>query len=79
MSALDEKIGAFCGQFTLSPQQTRIFTAMMHGALSNEALSRELRMPPGRLGVHLQRIARKTMTVSRTELLHLFYEGRRGR
>ncbi len=79
MSALDEKIGAFCAEYALSPQQTRIFGAFMNGALSNEALTRELGMSEWAVSTHLQRIAVKTMTVSRTELLYLFYEGRRGR
>ena len=78
MTTLDEKIARFCAEYALSPQQTRIFEALMHGALSNEALARRLGMPEGRIRVHLERIARKTMTVSRTELLYLFYEGRRG-
>jgi len=76
---LEQKIGSFCSQYALSPQQTRIFTAMMHGALSNDSLCRELRMRPGTLCKHLRLIARKTMTISRTELLYLFYEGQRGR
>ncbi len=78
MTTLDEKIARFCAEYALSPQQTRIFEALMHGALSNEALARRLGMPEGRIRVHLERIARKTMTVSRTELLYLFYEGWRG-
>jgi DNA-binding NarL/FixJ family response regulator len=78
MSALDEKIATFCAEYALSPQQTRIFTAMMHGARSNAAIAAQLRIPEGRARVHLERIARKTMTVSRTELLYLFYEGHRG-
>lgn len=78
MTTLDEKTARFCAEYALSPQQTRIFKALMHGALSNEALARRLGMPEGRIRVHLERIARKTMTVSRTELLYLFYEGRRG-
>jgi DNA-binding NarL/FixJ family response regulator len=79
MSALDEKIAGFCAEYALSPQQTRIFEALMHGCLSNEAIARACRIPNQR-GLHsqLERIARKTMTVSRAELLYLFYEGRRG-
>jgi DNA-binding CsgD family transcriptional regulator len=79
MSALDEKVAAFCAEYALSPQQIRIFEALMRGALSNEALTRELGMSEWAVSTHLQRIAIKTMTVSRTELLYLFYEGRRGR
>lgn len=79
MTALDEKIGKFCADYALSPQQVRIFQALIGGALSNEALTRELGMSEWAVSTHLQRIAIKTMTVSRTELLYLFYEGCRGR
>jgi DNA-binding CsgD family transcriptional regulator len=79
MSALDEKIAKFSAEYALSPQQTRIFTAMMHGALSNESLSGELGMRSGTLCKHLRLIARKTMTVSRMELLYLFFWGRCGK
>jgi DNA-binding NarL/FixJ family response regulator len=78
MTALDEKIASFCSEYGLSPQQTRIFTAMIHGALSNETIARRLGVPEGRIRVHLERIATKTMTISRTELLYLFFLGRRG-
>ena len=79
MTALDEKISRFCVEYGFSQQQTRIFSALMHGALSNEAIARDLGMPEGRVRVHLERIARKTMTISRTELSFLFYEGGLGR
>jgi len=78
MSALDEKIAKFCAEYALSPSQTRIFTAMMHGTLSNEAISRRTGITKAALAAHLWRIAKKTMTISRAELLYLFYEGRRG-
>jgi len=78
MSALDEKIAKFCAEHALSPQQTRIFSAIMHGALSNEAIMRCTGITEGALSAHLWRIAKKTMTLSRAELLYLFYEGRRG-
>ena len=76
--ALDEKVAKFCAEYALSPQQTRIFTAMMDGAISNEALARRVGITEGNLRPQLRRISTKTMTVSRTELLYLFYEGRRG-
>jgi len=78
MSTLDDKIATFCTEYALSPQQSRLFAALMHGALSNESLCAELGMRSGTLCKHLRLIARKTMTVSRTELLYLFYEGQRG-
>jgi len=61
MSALDENIGRFCVEYALSPQQTRIFEAIIHDTLSNEALSRGLGMRRG-LCKQLDRIAQKTMT-----------------
>ena len=78
MTVLDEKIARFCVQYALSPQQSRVVEAMLHGALSNEALARRLGMRQWTLRKHLDRIAQKTMTRSRTELLYLFYEVRRG-
>jgi DNA-binding CsgD family transcriptional regulator len=78
MTALDEKIARLCVEYALSPQQSRVVEAMLHGALSNEALGRRLGMRQWTLRKHLDRIAQKTMTRSRTELLYLFYEGRRG-
>jgi DNA-binding CsgD family transcriptional regulator len=78
MTALDEKIARFSTEYALSPQQARVFEALIHGALSNEALGRRLTMRQWTLRKHLDRIAQKTMTRSRTELLYLFYEGRRG-
>jgi DNA-binding CsgD family transcriptional regulator len=78
MTALDEKIARFCAEYALSPQQSRVVEAMLLGALSNEALGRRLGMRQWTLRKHLDRIAQKTMTRSRTELLYLFYEGRRG-
>ena len=78
MGALDEKVAKFCAEYALSPQQTRIFTALMHGALSNEALARRLGMTEGSLRTQLRRISIKTMTISRTELLYLFFLDRRG-
>jgi len=79
MNSLDEKIARFCAEYALSPQQTRIFSALINGALSNEALTSELGMSEWAVSTHLQRIAIKTLTVSRAQLLYLFYEGRRGR
>jgi DNA-binding CsgD family transcriptional regulator len=67
MTNLDEKIARFCAEYGLSPQQARVFHALARGALSNEALQ-----------THLGRIARKTMTLSRAELVYLFFLGRRG-
>jgi len=78
MSTLDDKIRKFCAEYGLSPQQTRIVAAMMAGALTNEAIRRRTGMTQGALSAHLWRIAKKTMTISRVELLYLFYEGRRG-
>ena len=78
MNALDEKIGRFCAEYALSPQQTRIFTAMMHGAISNEALARRTGITAGAVRVHLERIAHKSLTISRAELIYLFFTGRRG-
>jgi len=78
MSTLDDKIAKFCAEYALSPQQTRIFSAIVHGALSNEAIMRRTGITEGALAAHLWRIAKKTMTLSRAELLYLFYEGRRG-
>jgi hypothetical protein len=78
MSALDEKVAKFCAGYGFSPQQTRIFTAMIQGALSNRALMQELGLPRG-LCKQLDRIAQKTMTRSRAELLYLFFFERRGR
>ena len=78
MSKLDEKIGRFSAEYGLSPQQARVFDALARGALSNEALGRRLAMRQWTLRKHLDRIAQKTMTRSRAELLYLFYEGRRG-
>jgi len=78
MSALDEKVAKFAAEYALSPTQTRIFSAMMNGALSNEALARRLGITEGNLSRQLGRIAIKTMTLSRAELLYLFYQGRRG-
>jgi DNA-binding CsgD family transcriptional regulator len=78
MTALDEKIARFCAEYALSPQQIRIFEAIMQGALSNDAVGRACGIRQRALHSQLERIARKTMTASRTELLYLFYEGRRG-
>jgi len=78
MSAFDEKVAKFCAEYALSTTQTRIFTAMMAGALSNEALCTRLGIKEGNLTTQLRRLGTKTMTISRTELLYLFYEGRRG-
>jgi DNA-binding CsgD family transcriptional regulator len=78
MSALDEKVAAFCAEYALSPQQIRIFEALMRGSLSNEALGRACGIRQRALHSQLERIARKTMTVSRTELLYLFFLDRRG-
>jgi len=78
MTAFDEKISGFCAEYALSPQQMRIFTAMMKGALSNEALARRVGITEGNLRTQLRRMSIKTMTISRTELLYLFYQGRRG-
>jgi DNA-binding NarL/FixJ family response regulator len=78
MTALDEKIARFSTKYGLSPQQSTVVEALIHGALSNEALGRRLTMRQWTLRKHLDRIAQKTMTRSRTELLYLFYEGRRG-
>ncbi len=78
MTALGQKIARFCADYALSPQQSRVVEAMLRGALSNEALGRRLGMRQWTLRKHLDRIAQKTMIRSRTELLYLFYEGRRG-
>jgi DNA-binding NarL/FixJ family response regulator len=78
MGALDQRISRFCAEHALSPQQTRIFTAMMHGALSNEALARRTGITVGAVRVHLERIARKSLTISRAELIYLFFTGNRG-
>jgi len=78
MPPIDVKIARFCAEYALSPQQTRIFEAIMHGTISNEALARRLGMRQGTLCKHLERIAEKTMTVSRAELFYLFYQGRHG-
>jgi len=78
MSALDEKVAKFCAEYAFSPTQTRIFGAMMHGALSNEALARRVGIRPGNLSTQLRRMGVKTMTVSRLELFYLFFFARRG-
>ena len=78
MSPLDKKIRRFCAEYALSPQQTRVFEALMGGALSDEALRRRLVMRRRTLNTHLGRIAQKTMTRSRTELLYLFLLDQRG-
>jgi DNA-binding CsgD family transcriptional regulator len=78
LSSVEGKIARFCVEYALSPQQSRVVEAMLHGALSNEALGCRLGIRQWTLRKHLDRIAQKTMTRSRTELLYLFYEGRRG-
>jgi len=78
MTNLDEKIARFCVEYGLSPQQARVFHALARGAMSNEALARRLRIRRSTLQTHLGRIARKTMTLSRAELVYLFFLGRRG-
>ena len=78
MLALDEKIARFCEEYRLSPQQRRIFAAIMRGTISNEALARRLGMRAGTLCKHLERMAEKTGTLSRAELFYLFYQGGRG-
>jgi DNA-binding CsgD family transcriptional regulator len=78
MTNLDEKIARFCAEYGLSPQQGKVFASFIRGALSNEALGRALAMRQWTLRKHLDRIAQKTMTRSRTELLYLFFTGGRG-
>lgn len=78
MSALDEKIAEFCAEYALSPQQTRVVSAICNGVLSGDALGRAVGMRRRTLNTHLDRIAQKTMTRSRAELLYLFFTGCRG-
>ena len=62
LSSVEGKIARFCVEYALSPQQSRVVEAMLHGALSNEALGRRLGMRQWTLRKHLDRIAQKTMT-----------------